>query len=288
MAGQAEHKHASMHLWRDASLGRSGVDLLTADRTSHRYGRHFHEEHAIAVFEAGAQRNRIGRSEEAVATPGTLVLIPPGEPHTAEPGMPDGFWSHRAFYPDVETVLTAANAVFSGPDLHHVEFAGGPEIHDPTLAARIARCHKRVQNSARDRLRRQQAFAEVLEALLLRFGSSGRTPRQSQSERAAISRAVTRMKEKLDDPELDIDELAGAAGLSRFYFMRSFRATTGMSAHSYLVQLRLVAAQEKLAAGDAAARVAIDCGFFDQSHLIRHFRSAFGVTPGQYARSSRS
>jgi AraC-like DNA-binding protein len=94
------------------------------------------------------------------------------------------------------------------------------------------------------------------------------------------------MKERLDDSTLGIEELAGAAALSPFYFMRSFRATTGMTVHAYLVQLRLVASQKKLVCGDVPSRVALECGFCDQSHLIRHFKSAFGVTPGQYARSS--
>jgi AraC family chemosensory pili system transcriptional regulator ChpD len=34
--------------------------------------------------------------------------------------------------------------------------------------------------------------------------------------------------------------------------------------------------------------VASQVGFADQSHLIRHFRAAYGVTPGRYARDSRN
>jgi AraC-like DNA-binding protein len=277
-----------MRLWRDVSLGSSGVDLLTADRTRHHYGRHFHEEHAIAVFEAGAQRNRIGRSGGSVCTAGTVVLIPPGEPHTAEPGDRDGYWSHRTYYPDVETVSAAANSLFAGPEIRHVEFVGTQEIRDPDLAARLSFCHRTIELSSDDPLRRQHAFAEVIETLLLRYGSSGRTPRKPGGERAAVSRAIAHMKDRLDDSTLGIEELADAAALSPFYFMRSFRARTGMTVHAYLVQLRLVASQRKLAAGSIPSRVAVECGFCDQSHLIRHFKSAFGVTPGQYARSSSS
>jgi AraC-like DNA-binding protein len=36
--------------------------------------------------------------------------------------------------------------------------------------------------------------------------------------------------------------------------------------------------------GIPAVRVAMETGFTDQSHLTRHFKRAFGVTPGQYAR----
>jgi AraC-like DNA-binding protein len=38
-----------------------------------------------------------------------------------------------------------------------------------------------------------------------------------------------------------------------------------------------------LARGDAAARVAAQCGFADQPHLTRTFKRAVGVTPARFA-----
>lgn len=277
----------AIQFWRDASLGANGCDMLKAVHTSHRYGFHFHEEFAIALFGAGAQRHRIGRNE-GVATPGALVLIQPGEPHTGEPAADEGHWSHRAFYPDMETMASAANAIFSGPDHSSVEFKPDTLVHDAVMTERMSRYFDILEDAKCDRILRQQAFADAIETLLLRLGQTGREPRSSRGEHAAISRAIECMRSRLGDPGLSISELATASGLSEFYFMRSFRAVTGMTAHIYLVQLRLSTAQEKLAAGEAASVVAADCGFFDQSHLIRHFRSSFGVTPSRYAKSARN
>ncbi len=69
--------------------------------------------------------------------------------------------------------------------------------------------------------------------------------------------------------------------------MRCFRAATGVTAHSFVTQLRITEARRRLAEGEPAAEVAHDVGFADQSHLIRRFRAALGVTPGQYAHESR-
>ena len=78
----------------------------------------------------------------------------------------------------------------------------------------------------------------------------------------------------IGDPNLSVSELAQAAGLSPLYFMRGFLNATGMTAHSYLVQLRLNAARARLAAGGEAADVAAECRFFDQGHLIQFGTSA--------------
>jgi AraC-like DNA-binding protein len=47
---------------------------------------------------------------------------------------------------------------------------------------------------------------------------------------------------------------------------------------------RLNFARDQLRGGMPLAELALASGFADQPHLTRMFRSAFGVTPGRYAR----
>ena len=270
-----------MQFWRDPALGNRGVDLLVARDTDHRYASHFHEEYVVSVFEAGSQRHRVG-SRESVATPGSLVLIRPGEPHTGEPGVDGGSWSHRAFYPDADTLHGIADAIFAGPVVRDLEFGPVPLMDDLQTNKEIAAGHLIVSDAARDPMERQQAFVEAMELLLVRYARVGRSPRRLGDERAALNAAIACMHARLGEPELSVSDLAQAAGLSPFYFMRSFRKGFGMTAHNFLVQLRLNAARNRLSKGAPAADVAIECGFFDQSHLIRHFRKVYGVTPGRY------
>jgi len=46
--------------------------------------------------------------------------------------------------------------------------------------------------------------------------------------------------------------------------------------------VRIRRAQDLLRAGLAPSVVATDVGFFDQSHLCRHFRRVLGITPRDY------
>src|SRR3546814_6031611 len=43
--------------------------------------------------------------------------------------------------------------------------------------------------------------------------------------------------------DLTLDRLAGAAGLSRFYFLRAFRSEIGVTPHAYLTGRRIAAAK---------------------------------------------
>jgi AraC-like DNA-binding protein len=104
-----------------------------------------------------------------------------------------------------------------------------------------------------------------------------------------IGRAVSIAREFIDahycDP-ISGAEIAAVAGLNLPHLMRTFFARMGVPINVYLTTVRLGHARRLLRAGENAATVAVDVGFSDQSHLIRRFREAFGVTPGQYVRDS--
>jgi AraC family transcriptional regulator len=81
--------------------------------------------------------------------------------------------------------------------------------------------------------------------------------------------------------DMRIADLAALAGMSRFHFARSFRATVGNTPHQYVLQRRLQRARTMLQTTSLAVRdIAVATGFADQSHLTRLVKQRFGVTPG--------
>jgi AraC-like DNA-binding protein len=77
--------------------------------------------------------------------------------------------------------------------------------------------------------------------------------------------------------------LARMAHLSPYHFLRSFKATTGVTPHQWLLRARLRAAAEKLAATRAPVTdIAFDVGFEDLSNFTRTFRAEFGASPREY------
>ena len=80
-----------------------------------------------------------------------------------------------------------------------------------------------------------------------------------------------------------ITGLARMAKLSPFHFLRSFKATTGVTPHQWLLRARLRAAAEKLAVTRTpVTEIALDVGFEDLSNFTRTFRVEFGASPRQY------
>ena len=55
-----------------------------------------------------------------------------------------------------------------------------------------------------------------------------------------------------------------------------------MTPHNWLIDRRVHMACNLLRAGLSATHVAAQCGFSDQSHLTRVFKSRLGITPGRF------
>ena len=98
----------------------------------------------------------------------------------------------------------------------------------------------------------------------------------------------TRAKQYLIETEPAELSLAGAAatcGLSRSYFSKAFKATTGRSPHRWLLEHRIEKAKRKLRASTPIADIALECGFTDQSHFTRMFTQITGMPPGVWRRT---
>lgn len=118
--------------------------------------------------------------------------------------------------------------------------------------------------------------------LINRIYASGSTaPDRAEATRdPKIAAVLSYINENLSR-ELSVDELAEQAYLSRYHFMRLFKAQTGSTVHAYVRQKRLLYAARLIREGESAARAAAESGFSDYSAFHRAFRECFGISPGQ-------
>ena len=76
------------------------------------------------------------------------------------------------------------------------------------------------------------------------------------------------------DEPISLDEMARAASLSRFHFVRLFRLVHGETPHAYLRRKRTAVARRHLAVGSACSEAASRAGFGSRSSLFRNLRRA--------------
>jgi transcriptional regulator GlxA family with amidase domain len=116
------------------------------------------------------------------------------------------------------------------------------------------------------------------------------TPREEVSIRRGGLAAwqVRRAKELIDanlDGQLPLSHIAEACGLSTRHFARAFRQSTGVPPHRWLLSRRIDHAKGLMRdPAMSLAKVALACGFADQSHFTRMFTTLMGLSPGLWRR----
>lgn len=83
-------------------------------------------------------------------------------------------------------------------------------------------------------------------------------------------------------------DIARAGGVHPSNLVRAFRAHLECSPAEYMRRLRLDHAKNALATSNRTiAEIALESGFYDQSHFTNAFRRRFGMTPAQYVQMLR-
>lgn len=85
------------------------------------------------------------------------------------------------------------------------------------------------------------------------------------------------------DQDLSLDALANVVNMSKYYFIELFKQSMGMTPHQYVIQQRIKRAQDLLNDRTLAiSEISLACGFANQSHFTRLFRTLTGTTPKAY------
>lgn len=130
-----------------------------------------------------------------------------------------------------------------------------------------------------------EEIALELAGSVIRLSAAARaqSPRAvSAHDTGRVARVIRELEGSIAEPH-PLADLAQSAGLSRYHFLRTFKAVTGVTPHQWLIRARLREAARRLAASkQPVTEIALDAGFDDLSNFIRTFRAEFGASPSRW------
>ncbi len=138
------------------------------------------------------------------------------------------------------------------------------------------------EQAAKDRAFGAQTLCDtyILQLLVLLGRMNAAPRREEQRFDPKIRQSLSYINEHLGE-ELSVERLSEQVYLSRYHFMRLFKAETGSTVHAYVRQKRLLYAARLIREGTNANLAAESAGFADYSAFHRAFRQSFGISPGQ-------
>jgi AraC-like DNA-binding protein len=249
-----------------------GVELLAA-RDSFEPWHVYHERYAVCAVRTAATSIRYRGKVEPVADR-SVSFFEPGEVHrNLKVHKRSDF---KVLFLDAAIFEQAAEAL-GGARAPHFDLNPRPT---PGLFECVYAFGEAVERKA-GVLEQQSRFASCLGHFL---GCTERPVHVTGAVGRSAVRRVQRYLVERYNHSVTLEELVTISGISKFHLVRAFSEVVGLPPHAYQLHVRIERARGLLRKGLLPIETAMAVGFADQSHLTRHFRKMWGITPGAYAR----
>ncbi|MEW9700026.1 AraC family ligand binding domain-containing protein [Paenibacillus sp. SI8] len=244
----------------------AGITALSASMTDFTYKKHSHKEYAIGVTLRGIQRYNLDGSLQLSYQNGVMLF----NPEQAHDGMANDESSldYVMLYIEPQLLLE----VIEKKDI--VRFST-PVVYDSRLEQRIRSLSHAILSEKEEALC-SELLLSLTESLIQTNLSTN-----DKKDNALIRKAKDILHANLENV-LKLEEVCKELNLSKFQFIRFFKAHTGISPYQYFLNCKIEHAKQLIEKrGDIYSAVA-ECGFVDLTHLNKHFKSVYGTTAYEY------
>lgn len=241
--------------------------------------------HTLSLYLQGGEQVRCLDRPAARGAPGSLCCMPAD--HVSRWAVHGSLQLLHLYLPKLPLALAAECWFDRDPRL--ADLQDRIWFDDAVLAGLGRRCVALDWTDTDATLALQELALQMQARLLRSHGGLRRTPPDTALRGglspAARRRVLDRIEATPDTPTLD--ELAAAACLSTYHFVRMFKASFGASPHAWVMQRRLARARALLAAGRLPLQqVAAEAGYAHLSHLNAALQRAGLGSAARYRRAT--
>ena len=244
----------------------AGITALSASMTDFTYKKHAHQEYAVGVTLRGIQRyNLDGRLQLSHQT--GVMLFNPEQAHDGMAHDETGL-DYVMLYLEPQLLLEAAEKK------NMVRFST-PVVYDKRLEQKILRLSHAILSEKEEALC-SELFLSLTDSLVQTNLSI-----HYKKDNALIRKAKDMLQANLKQV-LKLDDICKELHLSKFQFIRLFKAQTGISPYQYFLNSKIERAKQLIEQNRDVYSAVTEYGFVDLTHLNKHFKSVYGTTAFEY------
>ncbi|MFP7492426.1 AraC family transcriptional regulator [Terribacillus saccharophilus] len=244
----------------------AGITALSASMKEFTYKKHSHREYALGVTLRGIQKFNLDGHNQ-LSYPSGVMLFNPEQTHD---GMAYGESNLEYVMLYIDPVL-----LLETTRQHDLIRFDQPIVYDDILKRKVVTLSHAITSG------QDEAFCSELLVSLADSLSQKNADTTYRRDTALIGKAKDMMHASLQGV-LKLDDICLELGMSKYKFIRLFKAHTGSSPYQYFLNGKLEYAKQIIERNrDIYAAVAA-CGFVDLAHLNRHFKGVYGITAYEY------
>lgn len=242
------------------------ITALSASLTNFKYKNHYHKEYAIGVTLRGIQHYHLDGHLQ-LSYPNGVMFFNPEQAHDGMAHDENGL-DYVMLYIDPQSLLDVTEKkemiYFQKPIVYnHILKSSVLNLAHAILSGKDESLCSTLLLSLTDNLIQTNVSANLLKDNML------------------IKKAKEMLRSDLGNV-LKLDDISKQLNLSKFQFIRMFKAQTGITPYQYSLNHRLEQARKLMEKSKDLYSAVAHYGFVDLTHLNKHFKCVYGTTAHEY------
>ena len=244
----------------------AGITALSASFSDFKYKKHSHKEYAIGVTLRGIQHYNLDGSLQLSYQNGVMLF----NPEQAHDGM-----AHDAAGLDYVMLYIEPTLFLEILEKRDIVRFSSPIVYNYRLEQRILNLSNAILRG------KDEALCNELLLSLADSFTQTNLYISYKKDNTIIRKAKDMIYCSLENV-LRLDDICKELDMSKFQFIRLFKANTGISPYQYFLNCKVQHAKHLIEKSKDIYSAVAECGFVDLTHLNKHFKSIYGITAFEY------
>jgi AraC-like DNA-binding protein len=251
------------------------LELKEATFQNIAFPEHFHDTFSIGLIKEGIEKVTVN-NRTLISTPNSIVIINPFEAHSNS-FYDNEKWTYCSLYLNNEILKYTVKK----QNLNQKQrFQFKNIIADNSLYNLLNGFHANPTEKTESKL------TDIVTHLVVNHQEESDTkPKHYAKQANAVNEIVAYFNNSFRE-KINIDTISTKYKLSSYQLIRAFKAHTGLTPIGYITLLKLNYAKKLILQNQPIVQVALECGFYDQSHFTHSFLKFFGTSPLNFKKNS--
>lgn len=240
-----------------------GVEIKSATFINKNFPLHFHKDWSLTYIEFGNENISFNNSD-FILNKNALVLIPPYSLHKNW-GNKNNAWTYKALYINNDVIKSISSKI----NIDYSYLTSFPYF--------ITYCSNQFKIN-------EISIFKFLECLFLDTLNNSKLDNNRKCDLKHFDDILNYLSINYNKP-ITLDTLEKEFKINKYKLQKSFKKNIGITPLEYQNAIRIENSKQLFYTDTPLVEVALESGFYDQSHFTHSFKKYVGITPGAYKKS---
>jgi len=243
------------------------------------YSTHSHESFALGILEEGIIEVQFHNQKKQKVVANNIIVFNPNQVHRTKK-IANNSYGYYTLHINAQWCKRIQEELFGKQNVLIEVFPN--IIDDSEISDELLKLYGSIMEE-KNTDKYEETVEHILESIFKNYCDVNTLSENKQEDNLLLLKVEQYILDNVDS-QITTEDISKEVNYSEAYIMRVFKKKFGLSPHAFLVNQKINRAKNKLlnSKNQDISQLAVEVGFYDQSHFTNTFKRYFSLTPKQY------